>query len=360
MKNALLYSLIIVGAMGFAGCANNDTADPTAPRASVDGTDFPVNEEMPGVFTEIAISKPATSDIVDTAIGAGFKTLVTAVQKAELEEALRGDGPFTVFAPTDEAFDKLPEGLVEKLLMPKYQSKLQELLKYHVVEGAVKSTDLRFFQSVPTLQGRDLRILRFFRLVVVNDTYVTKADIGATNGVIHVINDVLVPPGFTLEEPVEPTMDIVDTAVQAGFSTLALAVTKAELIEDLRSEGPLTVFAPTNEAFEALPDGLVEELLLPKNKEKLQSLLLYHVTAGAIRSTDLKRFQKVEMLQGERTRVWKSWNGGVYVNRSMVTQANVIATNGVIHVIHKVLIPRSFYGSMKSLPLEAPAGNLAE
>lgn len=112
-----------------------------------------------------------------------------------------------------------------KLLMPEYKDKLAEVLKYHVVSGAaVKSTDLRFFQKVPTLNGQELRVLRFFRLVVVNQTYVILANVMATNGVIHAIDEVLIPEGFSLEDPVEPTNDIVDTAVAANFSTLVTAV----------------------------------------------------------------------------------------------------------------------------------------
>jgi len=180
------------------------------------------------------------------------------------------------------------------------------------------------------------------------------ADVMATNGVIHVIDEVLVPAGFTLEDPVEPTLDLFDTASSAGLTTLTTAVEAAGLEDALRGDGPLTVFAPSNEAFERLPDGLVAELLMPENVELLQSLLLYHVTPRDIRSTDLRRVQLVEMLQGSRTLVIKTRSGKVYVNRSRVIAADVLATNGVAHVIDRVLIPRSFYGVLKSLPDEAP------
>jgi uncharacterized surface protein with fasciclin (FAS1) repeats len=150
---------------------------------------------------ELEPEEPApTDDIVDTAVEAGvFNTLVAAVQTADLEDALRGDGPFTVFAPTDDAFAKLPSELVSALLLPENQSKLQELLLYHVVAGQVLADDLRYFQRVETLQGSDVRIVKWFRNIWVNWSRVTTADVLATNGAIHVINRVLIPRGFSLE-----------------------------------------------------------------------------------------------------------------------------------------------------------------
>ena len=355
VKKAIL-PVLVLALIACTGCFSDNGNAPMAPETTTAESSFPVNKAMPGVETQFAASKPVTGDIVDTAIGAEFKTLVTAVQAAGLEDALRSAGPFTVFAPTDGAFEKLPEGLLAQLLLPENKDKLAALLKYHVISGAaVKSTDLRFFQKVETLNGQALKILRFFRLVVVNDTYVTMADVMASNGVIHVIDNVLIPEGFTLEEPVEPTLDIVDTAIAANFSTLVAAVQAAELEGALRGDGPLTVFAPTNGAFDKLPEGLVDELLLEENKDKLVNLLKYHVVLGEVRSTDLRRFQLVEMLQGERTLVRRSWRGGVSINNARVSTADVGATNGVIHIINKVLIPRSFYGYFKSLPQEAPA-----
>lgn len=354
MKNQSI-SMLLVGLLFLVGCSTDDVSGPTAPANPTSESEFPISEEFPGLETQIAAASKPTGDLVDTAVGAGFKTLVAAVQAAGLEDALRGDDPLTVFAPTEEAFANLPGGLLEQLLRPENQDKLQQILLYHVVPGAVKRSDLRWYQNVETLEGSDLKIRRFFRLVVVNDTWVKLADVMATNGVIHVIDKVLVPEGFTLEEPVEPTLDLVDTAVNAGLSTLVTAVQAAGLEDALRGDGPLTVFAPTNEAFDKLPEGLVAELLMPENVALLQELLLYHVTEGDIRSTDLRRFQAVEMLQGSKTWVFKTRSGRVYVNSSRVTGPDVAATNGVAHVINRVLIPRSFYGALKSLPADAPA-----
>ena len=353
MKTRVL-PLLLLGLMSSLGCGTDEISAPMAPASQTSESEFPVNTEFPGLETQVAEKQDPSGDLVDTAIAAGFNTLVAAVQAAGLEDALRSEGPFTVFAPTDDAFDRLPEGLVAQLLLPENKEKLQQLLKYHVVSGRVTRSDLRFFQRVETLEGSDLEIRRFFRLILVNRQRVKLADVMATNGVIHVIDEVLVPAGFTLDDPVEPTLDLVDTAASAGLTTLVTAAQAAGLEGALRGDGPLTVFAPTNEAFDRLPDGLVAELLLPENVELLQDLLLYHVTSGNVRSTDLRRFQLVEMLQGSKTLVIKTRRGKVYVNRSRVIAADVIATNGVAHVINRVLIPRSFYGVLKSLPNEAP------
>jgi uncharacterized surface protein with fasciclin (FAS1) repeats len=136
------------------------------------------------------------ADIVDTAVAAGtFKTLVTAVTAAGLVDTLKGDGPFTVFAPTDDAFAKLPKGTVEGLL--KDIPKLTAILKYHVVEGAVKAADVVVHKNITTLQGQDVKIdaakWHLHKAVKVNSANIIKADIEADNGVIHVIDGVLLP-----------------------------------------------------------------------------------------------------------------------------------------------------------------------
>ncbi|MFM9126191.1 MAG: fasciclin domain-containing protein [Solirubrobacterales bacterium] len=139
--------------------------------------------------------KADAKDIVDTAVGAGsFKTLVAAVQAAGLVETLKGEGPFTVFAPTDEAFAKLPAGTVESLLKPENKDKLVAVLTYHVVPGTYTSADLKNGQKLKTVEGQDLTVTVKDGTVKVNDATVEKADIEASNGVVHIINGVLVPP----------------------------------------------------------------------------------------------------------------------------------------------------------------------
>jgi len=335
--NATRLTMVALLAMlvGALGCSKDD--------AGLFGPDMD-DKGQGGVDATTPSETGLGDDIVDTAIGAGvFETLVAAVQAADLEGALRGEGPLTVFAPTDEAFMDLPDGFVADLLEPRNFEKLQELLLYHVVAGEITSGDLRWFQFTETLQGQYLWIRKFWGNVRVNNARVTTPDIGASNGVIHVVDKVLVPRGFELvPEDVTPELDIVDTAIAAGtFETLVAAAGAAELVDALRGEGPLTVFAPSDKAFQRLPDGLVAALLLPENKDKLQELLLYHVLAGRVLAGDLNTYQRVETLSGDDVRIIK-WFGNVWVNWSRVTAADILATNGVIHVISRVLIPQGF------------------
>ena len=142
----------------------------------------------------LGLSSARAADIVDTAVSAGsFKTLVAAVQAAGLVETLKGEGPFTVFAPTDEAFARLPAGTVEELLKPENKEKLQAVLTYHVIAGKVTSTDVAGKKlSAKTVQGGSIAV-NGMNGVRVNDAMVTAANIGADNGVIHVLDRVLLP-----------------------------------------------------------------------------------------------------------------------------------------------------------------------
>lgn len=134
-------------------------------------------------------------DIVDTAIAAGsFTTLVAAVEAAGLVDTLRGPGPFTVFAPTDEAFAALPPGTVESLLRPENRDRLRAILTYHVVAGDVRAAQVVTMSSATTVQGSSVNIRTQGSNVMVNDATVVQADVGCANGVIHVIDHVILPP----------------------------------------------------------------------------------------------------------------------------------------------------------------------
>ena len=136
----------------------------------------------------------ATMDIVDTAVSAGmFKTLVAAVQAAGLVDTLKGTGPFTVFAPSDEAFAKLPAGTIENLLKPENKAMLTKILTYHVVAGKVKAADVVKLTSAKTVQGQEVKVTVKDGKVMLNSSNVIKVDVDATNGVIHVIDTVLMP-----------------------------------------------------------------------------------------------------------------------------------------------------------------------
>jgi uncharacterized surface protein with fasciclin (FAS1) repeats len=141
----------------------------------------------------LAMTPAHAADIVDTAVAGKFKTLVTAVKAAGLVDMLKGTGPFTVFAPTDEAFANLPPGTLENLLKPENKGKLQSILTYHVVPGRVMSSDVVKLDSAETVAGSRVTVRTSDGRVMVNNAHVTKVDIEATNGVIHVVDTVLLP-----------------------------------------------------------------------------------------------------------------------------------------------------------------------
>jgi uncharacterized surface protein with fasciclin (FAS1) repeats len=149
---------------------------------------------LAGAFVLALTSAASAADIVDTAVAAGqFKTLVAAVKAAGLVDTLKGPGPFTVFAPTDEAFAKLPAGTVESLLKPENKARLQSILTYHVIPGKVMSRELVKLDSAKTVEGGSIAIQTMGGGVMVNNAHVTQADIIASNGVIHVIDTVILP-----------------------------------------------------------------------------------------------------------------------------------------------------------------------
>ena len=157
---------------------------------------------LAAIVAGIGFAAPATfaadKDIVDTAVAAGnFKTLVAAVQAAGLVDTLKGAGPFTVFAPTDDAFAKLPKGTVENLLKPENKAKLTSILTYHVVAGKVMSKDIAGkAMKAKSVEGTEIAVDATSGKVMVNTATVTTADIVASNGVIHVIDAVIMPPAM--------------------------------------------------------------------------------------------------------------------------------------------------------------------
>lgn len=261
----------------------------------------------------------ALKDIVDTAVAAGsFTKLAQALMTAELVTTLKGPGPFTVFAPTDQAFTDF-ETANPGVLAGLSKEALTAILTYHVVPGAAKAADLKDDQVFVTANGSPL-LVDLTGGVKAGGSNVTMPDVLATNGVIHVIDKIIVPP----------SKDIVQTAVDAGgFETLAGALMSASLVETLKGPGPFTVFAPTDAAFDKLDN-------VPSG-DPLRDVLLYHVVNGAVGSGNLTAGMVPTLLMNESVTVTLA--GGVKINASNVTMANIIAKNGVIHVVDTVLVP---------------------
>jgi len=275
-----------------------------------------------------AVLIPPTTTVVDVIVNSpDHNTLETAVLAAGLETALSGDGPFTVFAPTDDAFAALPAELLNALLNDP-QGSLTNVLLYHVLAAEVLSTDLMDGMTATTLLGADITVSINNDGVFINDAQVTVADIQTDNGVVHVIDAVLIPPPPSVVEIIasSPVHNILETAVLAAGLETALS-----------GEGPFTVFAPTDFAFAALPDGTIDALLADP-QGILTDILLYHVAGANALSTDLSDGQTITTLNGKDVTVTINSNG-VFINDAQVVFADIVASNGVVHVIDAVLTP---------------------
>ena len=323
MKRFSMFAmLLVVASLVMAACAPAATPTPA-----------PAPTAMP---KPTATPEPMAKDIVDTAVADGrFTTLVAAVKAAGLVDTLKGKGPFTVFAPTDDAFAALPAGTLDELLKPENKQKLTDILLYHVVSGKVMAADVTKLTSATTMLGKDVAVKVDMGNVYINDAKVIITDIETSNGVIHVIDAVLLPP---VEKAVSNTL--VDIAVADGrFKTLVAAVQAAGLVETLSGKGPFTVFAPTDDAFAKLPAGTVETLLKPENKQKLTDILLYHVVSGKVMAADVVKLTKAPTVLGKDVTITVK-DGKVFLNDTVqVIITDIEASNGVIHVIDAVLLP---------------------
>jgi len=355
-KRFSLIALVAVFALIIAACSS-DTEDTTT-------TSAPAEEEM------------VDTTVLDLAVEAGqFSTLIAAVDAAGLTGTLEGEGPFTVLAPTDAAFDAAFEALgitAEELLAD--TDTLTEILLYHVLGAAADSSAVAALDgsSVATVQGEELLISVDNGTIFINETSeVVSADLAADNGIVHVINQVLLPPTVaqalgvaapeettttvpetttTTEAPADPTIaEIVVEAASADpaeFTVLLAAVQAADpaVLEALSDpDAELTVFAPTDEAFAAALEALgltAEELLASPD---LTNILLYHVAPGVFLAADVVAAAPIPelptLLEGSTLSI-EVVDGAVVINESAtVITADVIASNGVIHIIDAVLLP---------------------
>ncbi|MDO6605275.1 fasciclin domain-containing protein [Arenibacter palladensis] len=345
MKKFGIYFLALFSSMFFVlSCSNDDDND--------------------------IIEEPTLSTIVETAQDTDIlSSLVAALAKADenadsdLIGALSGNGPFTVFAPTNGAFTALLASLddfdsLSDFDTPEKREILATILKYHVVVGAAAtSSSLTNGQEFTTLQGEKITV-RIDGDVYIQDPTDTDAKVGpadvmASNGIVHVIDKVLVPQEVLDALNPEPMPNIVELAMDTEFLSLlvgALVQADAGLVDLLQTDGPFTVFAPTDTAFAALLEALgddynsLADFDTLEEKALLAQILKYHVVAGAAAySTDLSDGQMIETAQGESVTV--SLTGGVFIQDktetdAAVAPADITASNGVVHVIDKVLLPQ--------------------
>lgn len=294
------------------------------------------------LVTLLAATAAADSNIVQLAEATpDLSTLVTAVSAGGLVNTLESPGPFTVFAPTNEAFAALPTGVVANLLKPENKAALDDVLTYHVVSGAVHAKDLSNGQTITTFEGKTLLATVNTTGVFINDAQVTTANVDASNGVVHIIDAVLLPaaPKTPTPPPAPAGKTIVDLAAATpDLSTLVTALKAGDLVDTLSGPGPFTVFAPTNEAFAALPKALLDYLLDPKHKAQLVDVLTYHVASGSVHAKDLKDHERIKTVEGKDVEA-HIFDSKVFINEAQVTTADVDASNGVVHIINAVLIP---------------------
>jgi transforming growth factor-beta-induced protein len=336
-KAPRLLSVALLATAFVAACDDDDGDDMMAP-------------EEPGTIVEIA----AGSD--------DFDTLEAALAAAGLTATLDGSGPFTVFAPTDAAFDALPAGTLDDLLLPANQDQLIDILTYHVVGDDLAASDVVSATTLTMLNGETVSVTVNGSTVMINDAVITMTDIEASNGTIHVIDAVLLPP-----EPAPQPQTIAEIAAGSeDFETLTAALGAAELVETLDGPGPFTVFAPTDDAFAALPAGTVDDLLLPENKDQLIDILTYHVVGDDLAATDVVAAASLTMLNGVEAEITVD-GSTVMIENAVITMTDIEASNGTIHVIDAVLLPApTVYGvaagseDFETLTAAIDAAELAE
>ncbi len=343
------------------------------------------------------VAADENDDIPTNAMSTGVHdSLVAALTHADLVTTLQGDGPFTVFAPTDAAFTAAGIDL-STFDTDEENATLVDILLYHVYSGAVNAADVTDGLTVTMVNGDEASFTVTDGAVMVGDANVTTADVASSNGIIHVIDKVLMPPAdltpqgeicynmvthtivpgsnatecesYMYVEDYEmngqnvtgcynsvthqvsnvsqaicedymwtPAVDIAMTAMATGIhSSLVAALTKADLVTTLQGDGPFTVFAPTDQAFTDAGIDL-DSFTTDEDIATLTDILLYHVYSGAVNAADVTDGLTVTMVNGDEASFTVA-DGTVMVGGATVTIADVAASNGVIHVIDKVLMP---------------------
>ncbi len=281
------------------------------------------------------MDQPTSKSVVQIASeDDNFSILEEALVKADLVSALEGDGPFTVFAPTNAAFEMLFETLNVTGIEDLSAEALTPILLYHVLSGKAMSTDIStgYYETLSNATQDNKGIVLYAMVgngVMINNSItVTQADVNASNGVIHIIDKVMLPP------------TVVDIAIQnENFSTLVAAVVKAGLVDALIAEGPFTIFAPTNAAFDAAFTALNISGLDDLSAEALTPILLYHVVPGNVLASEVSAGMVQTLNTESSISISVSEQGVMLDNTATVIATDVQGSNGVIHVIDNVILP---------------------
>ena len=395
LKNILLYHVVAAEvkaadlAAGDVGTALADNSvsviasgnsfvigDASGSDANITATDIAATNGVVHLIDKVLLPQAAVEfaaslqDIVDVAsANDDFSVLVDAVVKTDLVETLKSAGPFTVFAPTNEAFVALLDALgsnynsLEDFDTEGEIALLKNILLYHVIPSQVNAADLAAGDVGTAFTDNSIAVIASGETFVIGDASevdagISDTDIGANNGVIHVIDKVLLPQAAI--DFVGSLQDIVGVASSDNnFSVLVDAVVKTDLVETLQSEGPFTVFAPTNEAFLALLDALgnnynsLDDFDTEDEIALLKNILLYHVVAAQAKSTDLAMGDLATAFPENSIAVIMSGDTFVIGDASDVdanlSTTDLEATNGVVHVVDKVLLPQAAIDFVNSL-----------
>ncbi|MBP7644006.1 MAG: fasciclin domain-containing protein [Saprospiraceae bacterium] len=306
----------------------NNSAGYFVNNVKVVSADIPATNGVLNVVESLIGIMKTGNTVADIIINSpDHTTLALALTASGADAQLREAGPFTVFAPTDAAFEALDPVLVQTLLADP-TGKLATVLLYHVSIGTYTSTSLVNGQQLIMANGQRTTITKDDEGVKINGILITMADIIGENGVVHVINAVILPD-------LEASNTVVDKIAQSEDHTILFgALAATGLDSTLRGAGPFTVFAPTNAAFENLPQGLIEEILL---SDGATNLLLNHVIEGSALSTNLFDGSSVIGLGGSSYEIFID-GSNIYVGNALITVKDIVADNGVVHVIDAVLM----------------------
>lgn len=268
-------------------------------------------------------------DVIDVvADDARFSTLLTAIDEAGLARVLRGRGPFTVFAPTNAAFNALPAGALDELLANRDQ--LRNVLLYHVVADSLSASRVLRRESLDTLAGEAAEISTMNGNAFIDEAQIIQTDIRVGNGIIHVIDAVITPPSL------RPTL--LSIAESDGrFTTIISAIDALEARDDITAEeGPYTVFIPADSAFADVSEAEIQAVL---DQPVVAALVgLYHVVPGRVMAADLSGFDTLETYEGSLLTVGENADG-LTVNGVQIIEADIRGRNGVMHVIDGYLVP---------------------
>jgi transforming growth factor-beta-induced protein len=322
----LLFSLLALSFMVTSVNAQSGAAQQDANPA--EQASAPAQQAQAGTVYDVIVSDPSLSS---------FELLVEA---AALADNLDQAGPFTVFAPTNEAWAAFEAMNAEE---PQTDATLTQILLHHIVNGSYPASAVAARDSVPTLLGEFVSFGSDSGVITLDDgAEITTADLGATNGVVHLIDTVLVPPIHSLATSRLGSRDqtIAEVLENDGrFETLLVLMEQASLLDELRNPNARhTLFAPTDEAIDAVPEDIRDEWLSPGNAAFVE-IMAYHLVSDELGINQLATDDLVPTLEGRPLMITTDDQLGVYVNENPITEFNIVASNGVIHVVDGVLIP---------------------